>query len=722
MSFFAGGAEIFFIEALVSNLLFSLLNFIAGSTNITAGLISDTTQDILDDIDNQTGVIADIINISSEDVINAVNSNTDAAITTSTDSINSILNDLADSDRRLAQTVNNIDQGFQSFGGDIVAGIGDLIFGLTDALNIHVDNQIDIDASLIDSVSGQIADVAEAAIVSVNEQRNVLADLFDVAIGAVIAEVSQGASVAERVGIDIVEAILTNSQAARDIGAVIEKASNDAANGDFWGEIIRAAGNGASVTAEQLASVYRNITSADFASVGVLCSPMPEDGQWVPDNSWVNAIVNGIMLALQAVMVPLALAQQRGQLCLQADSLSIPWNLLQPGDANEALRRGIIDKDTAVDQIRRGGWSQDQAEILINSADTIPPLEILLAQWFRGIIDEDGINLELKSQGFTDPRIEAIKEVSYFLPPVQDLVTMAVREVFSPEKAQANGQFDEFPPDFEFWAEKQGLTKDWAQKYWAAHWVLPSPQMGFEMFQRGVITEQRLKDLMAALDIMPRWRDELIKISYNPITRVDIRRIHQLLDKDREWLIRRYQDVGYSPDDAAELAEFTEELNNEESLLSLDVASDLTRSNIVTFYKRGVISYEIALGLLLQANINVAAAALFLQNADLELELRERQDQVDIVLERYKVGEKTVTDTANAIGALDLEPREREAALLELEKMRLAKVKEPTRANLDAFGKAGIIDKSEYMEEMHRLGYDSVWAGRFAELTFGAGV
>ena len=500
---------------------------------------------------------------------------------------------------------------------------------------------------------------------------------------------------------------------------MIEKASDDAANGEFWKEILKAAGNGASVTSEQLASVYRNITNVDFASVGVLCSPMPEDGEWVPDNSWVNAIVNGIMLALQAVMVPLALAQQRGMICLQNDSLNIPWNLLTPGDANEALRRGIVDHDTAVDQIRRGGWSQDQAEILINSADSIPPFEILLAQWFRGIIDTEGFDSELKSQGYTPPRIEALKEVGYFLPPVQDLVTMAVREVFSPEKAAANGQFDDFPPDFEFWAEKQGLTKDWALKYWASHWVLPSPQMGFEMFQRGVITEQRLKDLMAALDIMPRWRDELIKISYNPITRVDIRRIHQLLDKDTDWLIRRYQDVGYSPDDARELAEFTEELNNEESLLSLDVASDLTRANIVTFYKRGVIGYEIALGLMLQAGINAAAAALFLQNADLELELKDRQDQVDIVLERYKVGEKTVTDTANAINAMDLEPRERETALLELEKMRLAKVKEPTRANLDAFGKAGIIDRAEYMDEMKRLGYDTLWAERFASVTFG---
>ena len=75
---------------------------------------------------------------------------------------------------------------------------------------------------------------------------------------------------------------------------------------------------------------------------------------------------------------------------------------------------------------------------------------------------------------------------------------------------------------------KAGLPEEQARNYWAAHWELPSAQMGYAMFQRRIIDHETLVMLLKSLDIMPFWRDKLIEMSYNPLTRVDVRRMYGL--------------------------------------------------------------------------------------------------------------------------------------------------------------------------------------------------
>ncbi|GAH81965.1 unnamed protein product, partial [marine sediment metagenome] len=104
---------------------------------------------------------------------------------------------------------------------------------------------------------------------------------------------------------------------------------------------------------------------------------------------------------------------------------------------------------------------------------------------------------------------------------------MAVREAFTPAIAKKFGQYEDFPPDFEKYAGMKGLSKEWAERYWAAHWSLPSPSQGYDMLHRGIIDNKELFMLMKALDIMPFWRDKLMQMSYHLLTRVDIRRMYK---------------------------------------------------------------------------------------------------------------------------------------------------------------------------------------------------
>ena len=152
------------------------------------------------------------------------------------------------------------------------------------------------------------------------------------------------------------------------------------------------------------------------------------------------------------------------------------------------------------------------------------------------------------------------------LPGANDLVRMELREVF---RAADRAAALSVPPSERFTAEmaKWGFDKYWSDSYWAAHWELPSPLMGYDMFHRlrpGKVDDSiafdrdALWNLLKVLDYRPDFIDRLIELSYHPITRVDVRRMWKLgVIKTREELVGKYLDLGYSPDDAENMTEFT---------------------------------------------------------------------------------------------------------------------------------------------------------------------
>ncbi|GAJ10812.1 unnamed protein product, partial [marine sediment metagenome] len=179
----------------------------------------------------------------------------------------------------------------------------------------------------------------------------------------------------------------------------------------------------------------------------------------------------------------------------------------------------------------------------------------------------------------SEPDVDYMMRVTEVIPSAGDIIRYAVREVYTPDIAKAFGQFDELgvsageidgvlsgaitKPSLdpegvlakaESDIEAAGLPPATFTKEWAAHWLLPSILQGFEMLHRGVIPFKStgtqalsLERLMIALDIMPAWREPLKDISYNPFTRVDVRRMHKIGVLDEEAVFTAYADVGFSP-------------------------------------------------------------------------------------------------------------------------------------------------------------------------------
>ena len=130
------------------------------------------------------------------------------------------------------------------------------------------------------------------------------------------------------------------------------------------------------------------------------------------------------------------------------------------------------------------------------------------------------------------------------LPGESDLIRFQLREVFEPTRRK---ELLEFPssPTFDGYMAERGLSKYWADSYWAAHWVLPSIGQLNEMLHRGEIDEVEWERFVRFNDFDPSSIPRLKAIIYSPFTRVDARRMHRLGVLDDEELLQAYADIGF---------------------------------------------------------------------------------------------------------------------------------------------------------------------------------
>jgi hypothetical protein len=699
-------------------------------TQIVLDEIEDGVDDVISDAEENRNIVTETIQQTSQAVIEADQATTDAAVAEiglvvalSTAATKEAVKAVGEG---LSDEIDSVDASVAGLESTVEAGIGglgDILSGvlgvLEDGLAVTVNNEIIID----DSIYGEITDAFQSTLVASQEENAaILGSITDVFTDVVsdlsrdlIGELAQESPELAR----IASAILTNTGIEGDVLGSVMNPGPEGFGGNLVTSIMSSLAEDQPVQPDDFSKTFPNPLEdealwncEEIRSLGELIGDANLHGIWFK-------FVHGIAKALSLIRIPLAYAAVATEASVYRYRSCHPTQPLPPGDSIAAWQRGIISGTRLDLNLRMQGYSSKTAKQMTEVGFTIPDLGILYSAYLRGLIDDGDFDASLKALGYAGEYREPIKELRFFIPPVQDLITMAVREVFTPEIAEAQQQFEDFPPEFARWAAQQGVSEEWARNYWAAHWSLPSPQAGYEMLHRGIIDEEQLSTLLRALDVMPGWRDPMIAISYRPYTRVDIRRMHRVGVLNEAEVNQAYRDIGYDAFKAEKLTEFTVELNQEDDLLTLDVASDLTRSSIIGFYTDGIISQTTASALLLQAGINVGAAALYLMSADFDIERQQRKDQINIVLDRFKYGGLSYTEAADEIRQLGLQPRESELALLDLTRIREQETKTPSKADLDKFLKAGIIEAEEYVDQLERMGYSPMWSSRYLALQQG---
>ncbi len=333
----------------------------------------------------------------------------------------------------------------------------------------------------------------------------------------------------------------------------------------------------------------------------------------------------------------------------------------------------------------------------------------------RGFISIDQFNSDLRKMGYSPEKVATLTKQCTYQPTAPDVVRFAVREVFTPEVAAAYGQYDDYPSQFTEEARKAGLDEENAKRYWAAHWELPSLTMGYEMFHRRIITADQLQMLMRAQDVMPYWRPLLTKLSYHPLTRVDVRRMYQAGALTEQQVYDSYLDVGYSPENAAAMLEWTKKAYAK----TTTAGKAFVVGQIESSYKVKDIDRGAANKFLLDMRYSQAQADLLLNRWDIEIKETADDNAAAAMQAAYLSGTLSAEAYISRVQGLSISEKKKTAYIKAAKQAKKSVTPSPPISDLNKFLQAQIIGEQTYRDRLKALGYTDEVIGWYVALNSG---
>ncbi len=346
----------------------------------------------------------------------------------------------------------------------------------------------------------------------------------------------------------------------------------------------------------------------------------------------------------------------------------------------------------------KNGINTEFLNILIIANRKIIDLSDIRTIYYRGNKSDSWLNESLSKIGYDDQAISDIKEIFPYFPQVQDLIRFAVREVYTPDIRSTYGLDDDFPQEFADQAKKQGVSIEQAKNYWASHWILPSLQMGYEMLHRGIITQNELETLMRTQDIMPYWRTPLIDISYNPLTRVDVRRMYNTGTLGEAEVLKAYKAVGYNDENAKLMTDFTKNFYQ-------PAEKRLSRTDILDGYKRKFLNQMEATELLEFLGYDPDEIDFYFSKVDHKEAEEDKKEAVNLVKDMYKKGIITDNEAISMLNKANVEMAEIKYYIDKWAVSKISKPAKPAKEDLKAWLIGKIVSRETYVEEMRSLGY-----------------
>jgi hypothetical protein len=271
------------------------------------------------------------------------------------------------------------------------------------------------------------------------------------------------------------------------------------------------------------------------------------------------------------------------------------------------------------------GWDEARQGLMINALRPRPGNGELVSLFLRGKITQLTLSQELTRRGFEQEAIDGIFELANIIPGVGDLMSMANRMVWDDSIANRFGTDALLDPIVTQWAAKQGLSADWVKRFWRMHWSIPSPQTGMEMLHRlrpgrskNPFTSEDMTMLLKIGDFPEYWFSRFLEISYNPYTRVDVRRMHKLGVITDDELYQTYLDLGYDEQHAKGLSDWTIKNETLTDKTKVEVARDLNQGTIVDAYQKKVIDRAKATAFLTQLKFDPQEVEVILKAAEFQ--------------------------------------------------------------------------------------------------------
>ena len=251
----------------------------------------------------------------------------------------------------------------------------------------------------------------------------------------------------------------------------------------------------------------------------------------------------------------------------------------------------------------------------------------------------------LRESALKDRYIADIMELRYQLLGASDYIRFAVRDVYDAAARQKLTLDQDFPPGLAPKLVALGYSDTDAKDAWAAHWELPSPTQVYEMLHRGKLPAGvTVEDYLKSADYAPIWRQSLVDISYNPITRTDAKRMYKLRG-DFDALVANFRNNGYNEQDSKDLAEFTKEDVSLETRQEKELLVGPVKNKALAMYQSRRISAAELRSTLLQLKYPEEIVSRFITDIDFVRESDRRDDVAAAVKGSYIKALRSKDDT-----------------------------------------------------------------------------
>jgi len=375
-----------------------------------------------------------------------------------------------------------------------------------------------------------------------------------------------------------------------------------------------------------------------------------------------------------------------------------PNLLLDPQSLISLVNKDVLTLEKYRELMRMHGFNKWSADNLLEVVKPLLSAYEYISLWRRGKISLSDMHTKLQRLGMKSEEMVDLVNSTEFLPSAGDMIRFAVRDVYNPGKVESYGLMEDIPLDYLRESKKAGLNEQNAREYWAAHWQLPSPNMAFEMYQRRIINENQLNELLKSLDIMPFWRSRLTKLAYNPLTRVDVRRMYGFGVLNENDVYESYLDVGYSPENAKRLTDFT-------VLYEDDELTGVTRSGVVNSFMDDLITQDELISFLTEMGYSEKVITFWVNQALYDKTVRKAKDYANELKTLYFEGGVDLNTIRVSLVEQGLPDSFVNRVLNETIRENSLKIKTPDINVLTRWLERDVISESEFKVKSSRLGY-----------------
>ena len=395
------------------------------------------------------------------------------------------------------------------------------------------------------------------------------------------------------------------------------------------------------------------------------------------------------------------------------------------GSIIEAMRRGITQFGDVKSDYLDQGLTEDRFNLLFEVSKLLLATGELQELLRRGEIDPDEFKARMLKLGYDEKDIPELEKLKDIIPPLPDMTRFADFGSFDPHIIALWREYYDAPGWISEPMAKIGISNeppnDWANKYWFSHWrqpgrfelgelhrrflLDPGARSRFEAGDTGAdaAQDELVKNAYLTQGFSAFWQGLLLKLVEQPLTRVDVRRMHKLgLLTDVELSVA-YRAVGYYGENNAKMVEFTKAYN---SRTTTEADRDLTKSDILRLFADRVIGEVEAHDMLLELDYDEDEIAYLLDLYTRETALKTHDLTLSQVKELYQLGMRTKAQVTQFLEAFGYD-KDEILALYELwDWTKPLKVSRPTRTQLDKFLGEGIITVETWSAEYTALGYE----------------